>query len=245
MEKEKQTMRGHDQIEPAENCQAGSLRASEHFRHLSPAATKDFDAVAIRASYPAGAVLFIEKHEPRGVFLLSSGSVKLSVSSSCGKTLILRIAKPGEILGLMSTLSGAPYEVTAEALHPCTLSYVPRKLFLQFVAKHAEAYQGVVKQLSALYSGACEQLRTVGLSATVPEKLARVLLEWSAEAQPAPNRPKITLSFTHEEIAAFIGASRESVTRALSEFKSRELVALHGATLTISNRAALESVAGD
>jgi len=237
-------MRGHDQLQASESCQPDSLKASEHFRHLSPAAAKDFDAAAISASYPAGAVLFIEKQDARGVFLLSSGSVKLSVSSSGGKTLILRIAKPGEILGLMSTMSCAPYEVTAETLHPCRVSFVPRRQFLQFVAKHAEAYKGVVNQLSALYSGACEQLRTVGLSATVPEKLARMLLEWSAGAKPTLRGSKFILPLTHEEIAEFIGTSRESVTRALSDFRSRDLVALHGATLTIANRPALESVAG-
>jgi CRP/FNR family transcriptional regulator len=238
-------MHAHDELTVSENPQAGSLKASEHFRDLSPEAVKDFDAVAITASYPAGAVLFIEKSAPRGVFLLSSGSVKLSVSSSGGKTLILRIAKPGEILGLMATLSGAPCEVTAEALHPCTLSYVPRAQFLRFVAKHAEAYKGVVNQLSALYSGACEQLRTVGLSASVPEKLARLLLEWSEGAKVTERGSRILLPLTHEEIAEFIGTSRESVTRALSEFRSRDLVAFHGATLTIANRHALQSVAGD
>jgi CRP/FNR family transcriptional regulator len=51
---------------------------------------------------------------------------------------------------------------------------------------------------------------------------------------------------THEEIAEFIGSTRETVTRTLSEFKTRQLVALHGSTLMISNRAALETIgAGD
>jgi len=76
-------------------------------------------------------------------------------------------------------MSGIPYEVTAETLHPCQVAYVRRDDFLQFVGKYPEVYQGVVRQLSTLYSGACEQLRTVGLSASAPEKLARILLEWS------------------------------------------------------------------
>jgi CRP/FNR family transcriptional regulator len=238
-------MRGHDESHVSENGQTGGLKASEHFRHLSPDAVKDFDAAAITASYPAGAVLFIEKNNPRGVFLINSGSVKLSVSSSGGRTLILRIAKPGELLGLMATLGGAPYEVTAETIHPCSISFVPRSQFLQFVAKHAEAYKGVVNQLSALYNGACEQLRTVGLSASVPERLARLLLEWSDGAKPTGHTVRFVLPLTHEEIAEFIGTSRESVTRALSDFRSRQFVALRGATLTIANRPALESVAGD
>ena len=62
------------------------------------------------AMYPGGATLFLEKQEPRGVFVLCAGQVKLSISSSAGKKLILRIAKAGEILGLMAAMSGSPYE---------------------------------------------------------------------------------------------------------------------------------------
>ncbi len=161
---------------------------------------------------------------------MCGGEVKLSISSSGGKTLILRIAKPGEILGLMATLSGSPYEVTAETLHPCQVAFLRREDFLRFIAKHPEAYQGVVRQFSSLYSGACEQLRTVGLSTSAPEKLARLLLEWSSETKNGKPMTQIKMPLTHEEIAEFIGTTRETVTRTLSEFKNRNLVALQGST---------------
>jgi CRP/FNR family transcriptional regulator, cyclic AMP receptor protein len=194
------------------------------------------------ATYPAGALLFMEKQGPRGVFVLCAGQVKLSISSSTGKTLILRIAKPGEILGLMAAMSDSPYEVTAETLHPCQVAYVRRDDFLRFIAKHPEVYQGVVKQLSTLYNGACEQLRTVGLSASAPEKVARLLLDWSTDAKDSKQGTPIKLPLTHEEIAEFIGTTRETVTRTLSQFKSQQLVALDGSTLMISNRPALEAI---
>ena len=194
------------------------------------------------ATYPAGALLFMEKQDPRGVFVLCAGQVKLSISSSAGKTLILRIAKSGEILGLMATMAGSPYEVTAETLHPCQVAFIRRDDFSHFVAKHPEAYQGAVRQLSTLYSGACEQLRTVGLSASAPEKLARLLLDWSADAKATKQGTQIKVPLTHEEIAEFIGTTRETVTRTLSEFKSRQLVTLLGSMLMISNRPALEAI---
>jgi CRP/FNR family transcriptional regulator, cyclic AMP receptor protein len=91
---------------------------------------------------------------------------------------------------------------------------------------------------------ACEQLRMVGLSTSVPERLARLLLVWSDEPGQKPERPaRCRLSLTHEEIGEFIGASRETVTRTLSIFKNRHLVAQHGCTLTIPSRVALESYA--
>jgi CRP/FNR family transcriptional regulator, cyclic AMP receptor protein len=237
-------MRGPYGFEPNENCRSCKLRTNGFFCQLSTPALKDFNAVKSQATYPAGALLFLEKQDPRGVFVLCAGQVKLSISSSAGKTLILRIANPGEILGLMATMSGSPYEVTAETLHPCQVAFIRRDDFLRFVAEHPEAYQGVVQQLSMLYSKACEQLRTVGLSASAPEKLARLLLDWSPDAKGADQGIPVKLPLTHEEIAAFIGTTRETVTRTLSEFKSRQLVALQGSTLMISDRPALETIGG-
>lgn len=235
-------MRGPYGFEPNENCQSCKVRASGFFCQLSAPALKDFNAVKSPAMYPAGALLFMEKQDPRGVFVLCAGQVKLSISSSAGKTLILRIAKPGEILGLMAAMSGSPYEVTAETLYPCQVAYVRRDDFLRFIAKHPEVYQGVVKQLSTLYNGACEQLRTVGLSASAPEKVARLLLDWSTDAKDSKQGAPIKLPLTHEEIAEFIGTTRETVTRTLSQFKSQQLVSLDGSTLMISNRPALEAI---
>jgi len=68
------------------------------------------------------------------------------------------------------------------------------------------------------------------------------LLDWSAEAKETKQGAPIKLPLTHEEIAEFIGATRETVTRTFSEFKNRQLVTLQGSTLMISNRPALEAI---
>jgi CRP/FNR family transcriptional regulator, cyclic AMP receptor protein len=237
-------MRGPYGFDSNENCQTCKLRGNGFFCQLPPAVVKDFDAVRSTSAYPPGSLLFLEKQDARGVFVLCAGQVKLSISSSGGKTLILRIAKPGEILGLMSVISGNPYEVTAETIHPCQVAYVRRDDFLRFMTKHPEVYQGVVKQLTSLYDGACEQLRTVGLSASAPERLARLLLQWSAGGKQTQQGTQFTMPLTHEEMGEFVGTTRETVTRTLSEFKNKNFVILQGSTMMISNRAALETIGG-
>ena len=192
--------------------------------------------------YPHSAILFLEKQEPRGVFLLCDGEVKLSFNSSEGKKLILKIAKPGEVLGLMAVLSGKPYEVTAETIRPSQIAFVRREDFLRFVAEHPETSQAIVQQLSSNYDGACEQLRTVGLSASAPEKLAKLLLSWSGEADRTNAGPRIPVPLSHEEIAEFIGTTRETVTRALSDFRSRRLISMHGSTMLITDREGLQDL---
>ena len=119
-------MRGPYGFEASENCQPCRLRTNGFFCQLSAAAIKDFSIIKSTATYPAGSLLFLEKQESRGVFVLCAGEVKLSISSSTGKTLILRIAAAGEILGLMATMSAQPYEVTAETLRPCQVAFIRR-----------------------------------------------------------------------------------------------------------------------
>jgi len=236
-------MRGPYGFNPIEACESCELRDNSFFCQLPPAALKELNTAKTTTLYPDGAVLFLENQQVRGVYLLCAGNVKLTISSSSGKTLILRIAKPGEILGLMSALTNSPYEVTAECLHPCQVSFIRTEEFLRLVAKHPEMQKAVVRQLSQLYSGVCEQLRTVALSASVPEKLARLLLTWSSEGRKTTEGTQVTVPLTHEEIAEFLGTTRETVTRTLGDFKLKNLVSLRGSTLTIANRAALESFA--
>lgn len=213
------------------------------FDKLTPAALQDLQSMQNPSVYPANRILFSEKEPARGVFVVLSGEVKLSINSSDGRRLSLRIARKGEVLGLSSTLSGSPYELTAETLYPATLAPIGRQEFLGFLARHPEAYQAVTEELSRHVSIACERLRAVGLSTSAPEKLARLLLDWSENGQTTEVGTRFRFCLTHEQIGEFIGASRETVTRTMGAFKHRRLVAFQGSMLTIPNKSALESFA--
>lgn len=231
-------------FEATENMLTRDFRSGrEFFQKLSPAAQKDFASLQIPMQYPSGKVLFSEQQAPSGVYLILDGEVKLSINSSDGKRLALRIAHAGEVLGLTSTLSGNPYEMTAEALHSARIAPIGRREFLGFLMRNPEAYQIVTEEMSAQFNMACQQLRTVGLASTAPEKLARLLLEWSERGQTTEHGTRFRFSLRHEEIGEFIGASRETVTRTLTTFKMRGLVAMNGSTLTIPNLSALASYA--
>jgi CRP/FNR family transcriptional regulator len=217
------------------------MRTDGFFCQLPPAALKELDAIKFVSTYPAKAMLFLEKQTARGIYLLCDGEMKLSVSSREGKTLILRIAKSGDVLGLMAVLAGTSHEVTAETLRPCQVAFIRREAFLAFLAKHPEAYPTLARQLGASYQAACEQLRTVCLSESAEERLAKFLLEFSANGQETKQGTRVKLPLSHQEIGELIGTARETVTRTLSEFKAQELVTIQGSTLLIRDRLALES----
>ena len=100
------------------------------------------------------------------------------------------------------------------------------------------------RQLSLEHRRSCEQLRILGLTSTAPAKLARLLVEWCADGHHTERGIRIHCPLTHGEIGEYIGASRETVSRTLADFKSRELAEQHGSTLVVLNLRALEIYAG-
>ena len=227
-----------------ESCFTCKMRAEKVFCDLSAAALQSFEAIKYATAYPKGAVLFVEGQAPRGIFVLCKGRVKLSISSSDGKTLILKIAEAGEVLGLSATVSGKPYELTAETIDPCQVNFVKREDFLRFLREHADACFRVAEQLSEKYNAACHEIRSLGLSHSAAEKLAKLLLEWTSKnGESQKQEPRLKLALTHEEIAQMIGTSRETVTRLFAELKKRQILQAKGSTLVIRNKAALRALA--
>jgi CRP/FNR family transcriptional regulator len=226
-----------------ESSNACGAQPADLFARLNASAKAELNSLIREFNYPANSILFSEKDAPQRVYVVLQGEVKLSINSSEGKRLILRIARRGEIIGLAAALSGNPQDMTAETLYPCKLAPIGRSEFLGFLLRHPEAYQTLMQDLSRQFAMACDQLRTVVLSASAPEKLARLLLGWGENGQQTESGLRFRFSLTHGEIGEFIGASRETVTRTLSVFKSQRLVTFHGSTLTIPNRVALERYA--
>lgn len=90
----------------------------------------------------------------------------MSVCSDNGKRLMLRVAGPGEVLGLSATMSGQQYEVTAEMLDPSQVAFVRRKDLLRFLRDHREACLQVVHLLSQDLHQAYDRVRSIGLGRT-------------------------------------------------------------------------------
>ena len=231
-------------MEIVESCLTCKLRVDRIFCDLPASALQTFESIKYATAYPQGAVLFVEGQMPRGIFVLCKGSVKLSINSPNGRTMIVKLAEPGEVLGLSATISGKPYEVTAETIDPCQVNFVKRDDFLRFLKDDVEACFKVAEQLSDKYHNACQEVRTLGLSRSASEKLANLLLEWSCKnGESAKSEPRLKLRLTHEEIAQMIGTSRETVTRLFAEMKRRQIVQSKGSTLLIRNTAALREIA--
>jgi CRP/FNR family transcriptional regulator len=203
------------------------------FCNLDDKALDEFSALGIRKEFASGATLFAEGAPVGSVFVVCHGRVKLYTISKEGRTLILKIAFPGDVLGLSAVMSGQRYEVSAETVESTEFKAIPREDFLTFIQKYGQASVHAAQALSAEYRTAFFDARRLALSTSVASRLASLLLEWGRAA--AHDRPdmRFTMALTHEDLSSLIGTSRETVTRILSQFKRDKLIQMRGATIVL------------
>lgn len=231
-------------LQLVDNCLICKLRNDNFFCALPHEALEAFQKIKLAVAHPANTVLFVEGEQPRGIYMLCRGRAKLAVNSAEGKRLILKIAEPGEVLGLHACVSGMSYELTAETIQPSQVNFVKREDFLQFLEQHGAACLQAAHHLSDSCESAYDRIRSLGLSHSAGEKLARFLLGLAQDGDITQEGVRANLGLTHEEIAQIIGTSRETVTRLLAEFRKKKLATLKGAMLLVHNKAGLEQLVG-
>ncbi len=145
------------------NCE---LRPDRVFCDLPSDALQSFDSIKDVSVAARGSLLFSEGRPPKGIYVLCDGRAKLSICSENGKRLMLRVAGPGEVLGLSASMSGKPYELTAEILDTSQVAFVRRKELLKFLRDHREACLQVVHLLSQDLHTAYDRVRSIGLART-------------------------------------------------------------------------------
>lgn len=144
------------------SCFDCPLRPDKAFCNLPADTLEGFDTIKTIAFYPRSAILFHQGRPTRGVYMLCNGHAKLTMCSSTSGQLTLRIAGPGEMLGLSAAVSGTRYEVTAEMLDNSQVAFVRRKEMLRFLRLHRDACLQVVHLLSQNLHTAYDRVREVG-----------------------------------------------------------------------------------
>jgi len=228
-------------LDVIESCPECKLRHG--FCDFSSETLRAFNAIGHKQTYPAGALLFAEGQSPRGILILCSGRLKLSTASREGKILILKIAAPGDVLGLSAVLSGVPYEATAETVTPCRVNFLTREHLSNFLTRFGEAGLRAARSVSKEYQDACVEIQEILLAPSSAGKVAKLLLSWADDAGKKDGEGRVRSMLTHEEMAQMIGASRETVTRVMTQLKRKQIVRLEGSTLVIRNRIGLEQLA--
>lgn len=219
---------------------AGALKRTGFFSGLSQPSIRAISQIAHVKRRPKGAIVFFEGDPARGVYLLHEGRANIQTAIGEGRTLVLRVALPGEVLGLNSMLAGASQAVTVETLEPCRFAFIARENFLKLIMEHRDASLYFAQLLGRDCHSAYDLIRS--MAKPVSTRLARFLISCCGNECVNEAAVRVKLSLTREEIAQRIGCTRETVSRMLSNFKRRGLAELVGTTLLVHNRTTLENL---
>jgi len=212
----------------------GLLKAVPIFADLEPASVAALERLAEARDYSAGSVVVSQDDRGDSLFVVVKGKLKVVLYGDSGREIILSIFKsPGDFFGEMSLLDNEPRSATVIADAPSRLLVLSRGDFHAHIESHPRTALRVLRELSARLRRADAVIGNLALL-DVYGRLAGKLRELAAsEGEETDAGVLVRERPTQAEIAATIGTSRETVSRALSEFARRGYLAMSGKRLLL------------
>lgn len=212
-------------------CKHCSNRFNSVFCKVEHDHIKEIEALKICSVFKKGETIFREGAYASGVYCINAGKIKLAMSGDEGKEQIIRLAKPGDIIGYKALLSGDRYSATATALEDCNICFIPREIFLVILQKDATLSFEMMKVLSEELKKAEEKITHLAQK-PVRERVAETIL-FLKETYGLDAEKHVNVSLTREEIANLVGTATETAIRLLSEFNKEQIIELSGKKIKI------------
>lgn len=195
-------------------------------------------AAALRASMDTvglnkGQVLFNEGDRGERLYIITDGKMKLGHTSSDGRESLLAVLGPGELLGELSLFDPGPRTATATALTETSLMGLGHSALRPWLTGRPEVAEALLQALAQRLRRTNEQMADLVFS-DVPGRVAKTLLELGEKfGRPLPDGIHVTHDMTQEELAQLVGASRETVNKALADFAARGWIRLESRSVIL------------
>ena len=168
-----------------------------------------------------GEVLFREGDAEDRLYVVVSGKIKLGRSGSAGRENLLAVLGPGQMFGELSLFDPGPRSTTATAVTACDLRTLEHDELMGWLTGRPEVAQSLLGQLAARLRRANDVVADLVFS-DVPGRVAKQLLELAQRfGDKRDDGVHVHHDLTQEELAQLVGASRETVNKALADFASR------------------------
>jgi CRP-like cAMP-binding protein len=228
-----------------QHCQDCPSKGQGIFCNQDDSVLKDICKLKVVNRYKKGQTLFVQGNPVFGIYCVSSGNVKLTQMGSDGKDSILRICKPGDVIGHRSIFSKQKLHATATAIEDAVVCFIEKKSIIDLVQKYPSLSLELLNRLSTEL-GASEDRLASAHQKDVRQRLAELLLLLlqSHGATDGKERMLLDIRLTREEMSNMIGTATETLIRFLSEFKSLGMIELEGKNIYILDQDKLMEFAG-
>ena len=193
-----------------------------------------------RRKFPKDGVVFFEHDLGDALFMIVSGRVKVTILSDDGREIILAVLSDDEFFGEMSLLDNEPRSATAIAMQDTEMVVLHQRDFLSIVEKRPRVAINLLAVLSSRLRKANQQIGNLALH-DVYGRVARILLEMASETGKRREDGRVAFRRpTHQEIANMIGATRETVSRMISDLHRQGFIEISGKDVIIQDALARE-----
>jgi len=205
------------------------------FKGLDPSELSKFANLLREKSYPKGSVILFEDDPGDALFIVRAGRVKVVLVAEDGREVILGLLGPAELFGELSLIDDQPRSAHVIAMEESTLLVLRRDDFRRRVEQNPSVAWSLLTELSRRLRRADGKIGSLVLL-DVPARIARMLLESADQG----GSETIDKPLTHQTIAHLVGASRETVSRAMREFQNSGWLSTERRRIRLSDRAALQ-----
>jgi CRP/FNR family transcriptional regulator, cyclic AMP receptor protein len=185
-------------------------------------------------AYPKGSVILFQDDPGDSLFVLRQGRVKVVLIGEDGREVILGVLEPGAHFGELALIDDQPRSAHVIAMDDAQLLILRREDFRRRVEANPSIAWALLTELSRRLRRADQKIGGLVLL-DVPGRIARLLIDLADES----GGPTIEKALTHQTIAQMIGASRETVSRAMKEFQDQGLIRVERRRIALGNREAL------
>ena len=205
------------------------------FNGLDRSELEKFAEVTREKSYPKGSVILFEDDPGDSLFVVRDGRVKVVLIGEDGREVILGVLGVGEYFGELSLIDDRPRSAHVIAMEDSNLLVLRREDFRKRVESSPSVAWSLLTELSRRLRRADDKIGGLVLL-DVPGRIARLLLDLAEET----GTNAIEKTLTHQTIAQMIGASRETVSRAMKDFQDAGWITVERRRIAIADRSALE-----
>lgn len=209
---------------------------------LSALSEREFEQLSARATkrrFATGAFLFHEGDPSDRLVLIRTGRVKVSYLTTDGREVVLAVRGAGDLLGELSAIDGEPRSASASALEQVEALLIPAQAFLDFVKEHPAVAVALLKLLSRRLRDA-DRKRIEFAAYDSVGRVARRLVELADRfGEGSDDGLRITLPLSQQELAGWVGASREAVSKALHVLRARGFIETARRGITVLDLEAL------
>ena len=228
---------------PCHDCAACGSRGGGIFEHLGPESLERLNSAKTSHVYRRGQEVFYEGNPCAGVYCVHSGLVKVSKRAPHGRSYILRLAGPGDVLAMESLLLGSPHGASAEMLEEGTVCRLDARE-LQTILKEEPQLMGPIVQFLAQRLVDADEDRAELSAGESRERIALTLLTLAERySRPDVDGLHLVLNLSREDLADLIGTTTETAIRRLGELRRKGIVATRGREIVLRDITRLARIA--